>query len=1058
MTKTLRTNWNLLTFLFMAALISSSLACSSDTANQDSDASVDGQDLDGSDQDSDADGSDGEDAPVDPCEQLNCPAHQHCVENAGTASCVDNNCTELVCQDWEECQEQNGGGALCVDISCSTDLDCPVERYCSGTLCLDDNCEPGCRECSAQSLRVCLANGSGYVALYTCGSSSYFDSVCVETDVCQAGCSCEGDWDCPPWTRCVDGSCQGTGEEPTCRLEPEPFTDVLPNPEITWGGTQASPNAVDSPFAASAQVVMTPVVANLDDDNGDGLINENDFPEIIFLTFRNSEYTTNGILRAIHGGGPNKGQDFFAVCGSTVWHEGDDINMACSYSDAKIDATASLAVGDLDNDGVPEIVAIAENDGILIYQNNGELLSANDTADLGGQNPAPSLANLDNDGFAEIIVGRSVFTLEKDAQGKLSVLDEFEGTKTHGENGQGPISCVANLVGDEKQEIIAGSVVYRMPQAPAGVTRRSECSGAEVDPEEVAFCQGKLLVVWDAAVVNGGISNREGFCAIADVLGQDPLAAPGPSNPLDGKPEVLLIADGHLEIFDGETGVEYRDINIPDSLRGGAPNVDDFDGDGFPEIGTAFETSYLLYDFQEATANCPAWPNVMQEGQPLPSGNDPRNPGGTCTDDSDCAAGEAVCNTRISQCVCLHNGWQSRTEDASSRVTGSSVFDFNGDGGAEVIYNDECRFRIYNGLDGKILFSEPSESRTRVEYPIVADVDNDGNAEIVFGTSNESGFCSQNLDAEYNNGIEVWGDAGDYWVSARRIWNQHSYHVTNITEGGHIPEREPESWLPFNGRIYNTYRSNPREANTAPDLTLTAIQFSSPDAACGQLLTDLEIVVQVENIGDLRVGPALVIAFEGQWTDPDLTEWLLDAQGNRLQYLLQKPLEPGGLIYVRVAYQASYNNRATLPAVIRALVDADAQERECREDNNDISKAVVAGANAADLRIELGSTDTSTCPDPTVETTVFNDGSLPAANIEIRYYAGDPDQAGSVLHQHVLTDPLAPGQSITFTATLTNFPARLITLFAVVDPDNKIEECNDGDNKAQGDQSMCYET
>ena len=21
-------------------------------------------------------------------------------------------------------------------------------------------------------------------------------------------------------------------------------------------------------------------------------------------------------------------------------------------------------------------------------------------------------------------------------------------------------------------------------------------------------------------------------------------------------------------------------------------------------------------------------------------------------------------------------------------------------------------------------------------------------------------------------GIEVWGDAGDYWVSARRIWNQ----------------------------------------------------------------------------------------------------------------------------------------------------------------------------------------------------------------------------------------------------------------------------------------------
>ena len=198
----------------------------------------------------------------------------------------------------------------------------------------------------------------------------------------------------------------------------------------------------------------------------------------------------------------------------------------------------------------------------------------------------------------------------------------------------------------------------------------------------------------------------------------------------------------------------------------------------------------------------------MVDNQPMSQANLPRLAGGpACTEDADCLAGEAVCNQTISKCVCLHNGWRRQTEDDSSKVTGSSVFDFNGDGAAEVIYNDECRFRIYNGLDGEVEFSEPSESRTRIEYPVVADVDNDGNAEIVFGTSNESGFCSEGLVEQYNAGIEVWGDAGDYWVSARRIWNQHAYHVTNIKEDGSIPIVEPKSWLSHNGRLYNTYRS-----------------------------------------------------------------------------------------------------------------------------------------------------------------------------------------------------------------------------------------------------------
>ncbi len=994
-----------------------------------------------------------------PCNTANCPAWQHCELQGSSAVCVDNTCADLQCSATEECQPHPGGGAWCVDISCQDDLDCPEERYCSGGLCRDDVCPTGCLRCVDLTVQQCLPNGGGWQDQMLCGSDAYFESLCQEPAACTAFCTCQDDWDCPAWTQCEAGVCEGTGREPSCRLDPQPFANVLPVPEIVWGGTQADPTAPGSPFPEAVQVVMTPLVVNLDDDNGDGFVDERDFPEIVFMAFRQHDYTANGVLRAIHGGGPNKGNDFFAVCGDKVWHEGDQLDLySCSYTEADLDSTTSLAAGDLDGDGRPEIVAVSENDNIHIYAANGAILSKNTAGSLGGADPAVSLANVDNQGHAEIVIGRNVFSLEKDGTGNLVVLDRFRGNLTHGTNNQGAISCVANLAGDGRMEIIAGTVAYGFPRPPAGVTRQSECTGAEVDPEEVAFCQGNLLVAWDAQVVNGSVSKREGFCAVADVLGVDPALPPGPANPLDGRPEVILIADGRLLVFDGETGVQYRDVDLQDGSLGGAPNVDDFDGDGFPEVGTAFLDRYIMYDFQPPTTNCPAWPGVQQEGQPPPAQNTPRQPGGACATDAECATDEAVCNVKIGQCICLHNGWMSGTEDDSSRVTGSSVFDFNGDGAAEVIYNDECRFRVYDGLNGEIWFSEPSESRTRVEYPVIADVDNDGNAEIVFCTTTESGFCSQNLDNQYNAGVEVWGDAGDFWVSARRIWNQHSYHVTNVFESGGIPTTEPESWRAYNGRIYNTYRSNPRSYDWAPDLTLTGMQFSSPDASCGSLSQLLDITLRVENIGDIRVGAALAISFEGTWDDIPVTEPLRDTLGDPLRLALPGPLGPGEVQILKASYDAASNGHGRLPDRIKAKVDADDSERECREDNNEITAPVEAGVQAADLRVELGAIQTAYCPDPIVETTIINEGSLPATGVVVRYFAGDPDQGGVQIGEITYPDTIGPGESATVPAQLFGFPARLVTLWAVVDPDDLVLECDEADNQTRGGQAFCPET
>ena len=1003
------------------------------------------------------DGSGGTDGATDAdaCVGFPCPNDQHCEVVDGGATCVPNDCASLNCGPDEVCVETDAG-AYCDNNTCTDDIECPSDQYCDGTKCVDDICTPGERECQGNDVMECDPNGGGQSAKYTCGSASpYYQSTCDPSST-SAFCPCEDDWDCPEHTICEVGVCVGTGVMPTCALPPEPFENVLPVNEIRWGGTQASPVATGSAFPSSTQVVQTPVVANLDDDNGDGLIDERDFPEIIFTTFCNHDYTTNGILRAIHGGGPDKGQDYFASCGGTYWNEGEPPDgVTCSCANAQLDSTTTLAVGDLNYDGVPEIVGVLEGSegAVRIYDNLGHIITTSPTFNNNGANPGPSLANIDNEGFVEILVGRTVLSLTEDANGDLVFANMFRGNLSSGANGQGPVSCIGNLVGDSQQEIVAGSTAYRLPKPPAGLVLQSECTAAITDPEELEWCNGNLIKVWDGAEVNGSaLPIGDGFCAIADMFGADTTAGPGPNNPLDGVPEVLTIRGGYLNVFNGTDGTLIVSIDLQAGGGGGPPNVDDFDGDGFPEVGTAFGAAYVLTDFQDSATECPAWTGVNHDNT-----SHPRTPPSTlCLQDADCGdLSKFACNESTGQCVCLHNGWRRSTEDDSSRVTGSSVFDFNGDGAAEVVYNDECRFRVYDGLTGEVYFNEPSESRTRIEYPIVADVDNDGNAEIVFSTTTESGFCSENLDSQYNAGIEVWGDASDLWVSARRIWNQHAYHVTNVTESGMIPMYEPESWNEYNGRVYNTYRSNPRSFGVAPDLMVDAIQVSSPDAECGTLSDQIDITARIANIGDLRVGPGIVVGFYGDWQAAGLNGPLHDAAGDPIVAVLQNSLEPGDSVMVSVNYNAANDTPGVLPDTVRVVVDDAMQARECNETNNEREADVEAGQPLADLTIELGSVSSGTCPNPQVPTTVRNIGSASASNYVVRYYAGDPEAGGNMLHEVTRPGPLNPGEDDTFTESIANFPQNLeILVYGWVDPDNVIEECNDGNNKDDADNKV----
>jgi hypothetical protein len=212
----------------------------------------------------------------------------------------------------------------------------------------------------------------------------------------------------------------------------------------------------------------------------------------------------------------------------------------------------------------------------------------------------------------------------------------------------------------------------------------------------------------------------------------------------DGLPEVLITNMSGLTVLEHDGQIKYQDLR-PNGVEAGQwfrpATVHDFDGDGAPEYATGSATQYSVYE-GDATL---VWTAPVDES-------------------SCCAAGTA--------------------------------FDFLGDGVAEAMYADELNLYIFDGA-GAPLLSAPRSSWTNIEYPVVVDVDNDGSAEILV-VSNTFDVMRQTAPT-----LQVIRDKEDRWIQARRIWNQHTYHVTNVREDGTIPQFEKPSW-----KHLNTYRTN----------------------------------------------------------------------------------------------------------------------------------------------------------------------------------------------------------------------------------------------------------
>ena len=452
-------------------------------------------------------------------------------------------------------------------------------------------------------------------------------------------------------------------------------------------------------------------------------------------------------------------------------------------------------VADLDRDGLPEVITLAfantivamrGHDCSVMWQKTFNLLST-------GQGSL-AVGDLDGDGFPEIVaIDASNRVVVVDRSGTLLATSPtpIAETNPYGQqNWSAP--AIVDVDGVAPPEIIAGAQVTRFVRSP---TPRIDVVWTK--PNRAAYW-GSLPIAADL----DGDGRPEVISS--DKIYDGPTGADKTPTDLAQKPFYAQVADFNgdrypdLLLVQSERGgqvvsvYDYRarrtmfgPYRVSEGGWGGPAVIADFDGDKVPDFGLASASRYYTYAIKCAATPKPA----------------------------DCTGTEPGVL------------WQKQTQDASSGGTGSSVFDFNGDGTAEVVYRDECWLRVYNGKDGRTLFAYNITSNTCLELPVIADVNSDGHADIIV-TSDSFGACGAGRsDADtgtpwtgMTQGIFVLRDPMNRWMPSRPLWNQHSYHITNVNDDLSIPTSETANWL-----TYNNYRQNvqggPMGTGNLPDAT-----------------------------------------------------------------------------------------------------------------------------------------------------------------------------------------------------------------------------------------------
>ena len=207
-----------------------------------------------------------------------------------------------------------------------------------------------------------------------------------------------------------------------------------------------------------------------------------------------------------------------------------------------------------------------------------------------------------------------------------------------------------------------------------------------------------------------------------------------------------------------------------------------------------------------------------------------------------------------------------------AETAGFTVFDFNQDGKMEIVYRgSSLGFYIVDGTTLSNLTAPITcYSGTVAEYPIVADVDGDGHADIVIVDNNVVW-----------NGTNAIGFLRVYesqtartWAPAKTTWNSWGYTPVSINDDLTVPKYQvnPATKLSSGKNPYNLFLAQTTTINQEGDLL-----FQTPNPSPGLMnyvynpSTDiLTVNVNVINKGEADLGPIIYASlYDGVYTSSD---------------------------------------------------------------------------------------------------------------------------------------------------------------------------------------------